>query len=561
MPLAKLQRTWHTLRYLRARQMLYYVWRRGIGPRPAPPTHAEAKPRVLTVDFGLFHNDATASSHHTFTFLNQTRRFTAGAIPWAPQDVNRLWRYNLHYFDFLLDAERPLADKCALLDDWIAANPPGTEPAWEPYTASLRIVNWCKFFWSLPREQVREAWLASLHRQMSWLERNLEFHILANHLLTNIKAMLFAGVFFEGEAATRWRRRGERLLAEQLQEQTLTDGGHYERSPQYHCILLDDYLDLLQLGVRDAPLSDRTITTLRTTAAAATIFLQKIRTPDNDIPLFNDSASDIATRPDDIVARATQLGVPVAVADHDSPRLIDLPHSGLFGYSTDTDYLLMDCGDIGPAWQPGHTHCDFLSFVLMVRGQWLIVDSGVCEYEPGELRRYVRSTAAHNVIEIEGADQSEVWGEFRVARRAQRLHAKLTRPSADNIVIDGAFRGFPALGGIEHQRRLHLHTNAAGNIAAAHVEDSVSGSGARHCVSRLHLHPALRARTDDSGFVIHLSDKPFARVTTNGFDHIKVTKGHYCPHFGVVLENDVLEMHSQADLPRKFAYALTVMEP
>lgn len=561
MPLARLQRTWHTLRYLRARQMFFYVWRRGIGPRPAPQASAETKTRALNIDFGFAHNEEPASSQHSFTFLNQTRRFVAGAMQWAPQDVNRLWRYNLHYFDFLLDTERPLADKFALLDSWIAANPPGTEPAWEPYAASLRIVNWCKFFWSLPREQVSEIWLASLHRQMSWLERNLEFHILANHLLTNIKAMLFAGVFFEGNAAVRWLRRGERLLAEQLQEQMLPDGGHYERSPQYHCILLEDYLDLLQLAVRGAPLSNNSAAALRSTAAAAMTFLQKIRTPDNDIPLFNDSASGIAARPDDIVERARQLGVPVAVVDRDAARLIDLPHSGLFGYSAGADYLLMDCGDIGPAWQPGHTHCDFLSFVLMVRGQWLIVDSGVCEYEPGELRRYVRSTAAHNVIEIDGADQSEVWGEFRVARRAQRLLANLARVAGNDILIDGAFRGFLALGGIEHQRRLRLKKNTAGNIAALTIEDSLRGSGNRHCVSRLHLHPSLRATIDDSGFVIHLSDKPFAHVTTTGFDHTKVTKGRYCPHFGVALENDVLEMHGRVDLPYTFAYALTVMEP
>ncbi len=557
--LDSVRRIYHTLRYLRARQMFYFVWRRGIGPRRALVSATGAQ-RVLAVDFGVRHDNRTASFEHSFSFLNQSRTYPRAAMCWSPEDVNRLWRYNLHYFDYLLDNDRSLADKCALLDDWIAINTPGILPAWEPYTASLRIVNWCKFFWSLPREQVHATWLASLYQQMLWLERNLELHILANHLLANIKAMLFAAIFFEGKVATRWLRRGSQLLQEQLREQTLEDGGHYERSPLYHCILLEDYLDLLQLAAQGAPLPPNDIAILQATAASAANFLQTIQTPDNDIPHFNDSAGGIASRPEHILGRAQKLGFALRPHSQTEPRLIDLPHSGLFGYSAESDYLLMDCGDIGPDWQPGHTHCDFLSFVLMTGGQWLIVDTGVSEYEPGELRRHVRSTAAHNTVAIDGADQSEVWGAFRVARRARRQHASIVRADG-SILIDGAFHGFHALGGIAHQRRLRIDTGDTGNILAVTVEDRLSGNGCRHFISRLHLHPLLHAHVDGDGFVMHLQGKPVARVTTNGIDHIKVTKGRYCPHFGVVLENDVLEMHGQTALPHSCGYTLTVVTP
>ena len=65
-------------------------------------------------------------------------------------------------------------------------NPAGTGDGWEPYTVSLRIVNWIKLFL---REdfsgRVQPAWLDSLHQQAAWLERNIEYHILANHYLKN----------------------------------------------------------------------------------------------------------------------------------------------------------------------------------------------------------------------------------------------------------------------------------------------------------------------------------------------------------------------------------------
>jgi len=74
-------------------------------------------------------------------------------------------------------------------------------------------------------------WLASLWSQTAWLERNFEYHLLANHLFKNAKALLFAGSYFEDPAAGEWLHKGAQVLAEQLVEQFLPDGGHFERSP------------------------------------------------------------------------------------------------------------------------------------------------------------------------------------------------------------------------------------------------------------------------------------------------------------------------------------------
>src|SRR6185437_2881892 len=145
-------------------------------------------------------------------FLKQKKSSSNGKPDWACKDMPKLWRYNLHYFDYLHDPHRSCENKRLLITDWILNNPPGTEDAWEPYTVSLRIANWIKFFLLLnvvgPEDKSERLptceWLDSLYQQALWLEQNIEYHILANHYLKNGVALFFAGMYFEGVDADRW---------------------------------------------------------------------------------------------------------------------------------------------------------------------------------------------------------------------------------------------------------------------------------------------------------------------------------------------------------------------
>ena len=120
-------------------------------------------------------------------------RFAWRARTGSPRDAPKLWRYNLHYFDFLSAPRSNPADKAALINDWIARVTVGAEDAWEPYPISLRVVNWLKHGLTLPAGGVPREWVASLAHQVAALEGDLEYHLLANHLLKNGKALVFAG--------------------------------------------------------------------------------------------------------------------------------------------------------------------------------------------------------------------------------------------------------------------------------------------------------------------------------------------------------------------------------
>ncbi len=91
------------------------------------------------------------------------------------------------------------------------------------YPTSLRIVNWCKFHWRsrcLSQEMVDNLALQAQH-----LSNSVEWHLLANHLFANGKALIFAGIFFDDHLSDRWLRQGINIITQQLDEQILADGG------------------------------------------------------------------------------------------------------------------------------------------------------------------------------------------------------------------------------------------------------------------------------------------------------------------------------------------------
>ena len=57
--------------------------------------------------------------------------------------------------------------------------------AWEPYPMSLRIVNWVK--WYLQGGNLNEELSKLLIVQTRFLFKNIEFHILGNHVFANAK--------------------------------------------------------------------------------------------------------------------------------------------------------------------------------------------------------------------------------------------------------------------------------------------------------------------------------------------------------------------------------------
>lgn len=542
-----------TVGYLKPRQWAHFAKRALL-----PTTKVKEKGSLVCQRIGLHIQPTLALSMYAkeayeFRFLNHSKIFSDGHIDWHCQDMPKLWRYNLHYFDFVCDRSLPPTEATHLITDWIAQCPQGTPEAWEPYTVSLRIVNWIKIF--LQRMPPKEEWLQSLYVQALWLEQNIEYHFLTNHYLKNGVALFFAGAFFEGREAQRWLRKGLKILLEEIDEQFLGDGGNFERSPMYHSIGVVDYVDVLNLMIA----SSQTMTFaemdyFKVRTVQALDFLHDICLPDGEIPLFNDSAFRIAPSPSRIFEYAKQT------IGYDPPEqdiglsCCEKADSGYYVLRKGRDMMVIDCGPIGPDYNPAHAHCDTLSYELSLNGRRVIVDSGVYDYEPSSQRAYARSTKAHNTVVVDGQEQSEIWGVFRVARRAKPLFARCPDPNDGQAQFEGAHDGYTKLPGkVIHQRSI-----AFDGSSSWLVRDEVQGGGT-HCVeSFVHLHPDLSVtQTEKQILVSNQLGNPILRIELVGAGEVKMEQGWYFPEFGVEREQNVIAFTRTGPLPLSLAYRIT----
>lgn len=553
-----------TLRYLRPVQVAYRVRRaarsivnralpgfaarrlqRRIPARPAcrqfAPPAWESKPCMT--GYGMF--SAEGLERGEFRFLNSAKTFS-GPIAWKNPEQSYLWDFNLHYFEYIhCVASRPGgADRVrGWMREWIAGNPCPREPGWHPYTTSLRTMNWVRFFLAHPDGGVaHDDLLRSLYAQLLFLESNLEKHLLANHLLENGRALLFGGLFFSGKDADRWRAVGARILADEIDEEYLPQGGHYERSPMYHCILLEGLLETAQLlhaaGSPPAWLPE---------LLRMCDWLWKIRTPDGWYPLFNDAAFGISAPPDHLLETAGRhFGwippAPAALSDCDQ----------LCVMRTGSWYCAIDGAEIGPSYNPGHAHSDNFTFELFFDGRPVVVDSGTHHYDRDAARLDERRTAAHNTVVVNGIEQSDVWGSFRVGRRSNPGRVTWREQPAGTLIFEGEYQNAvePA-SRIAHQRTVRLD-----ETDGLLVEDTLTGRGMLNAASYLHLAPGWSAEADGPGLRLRLGTLELSLSLSPGLV-ATIDDYRYAPQFGLSLPARCIKLSRQAPDRLQMACAIS----
>ncbi len=521
-----------TVRHLRPEQIYGRALHRLARPvpdlRPAPPLRHQSGPWAAPVQ-----KHQSLIGPHQFRFLNHTAT-VATPDGWTDKAQDDLWLYNLHYFDDLnaVNAQSRHAWHRALLNRWIEENPPAAGPGWAPYPVSLRIVNWAK--WACAGTGLTAAWRDSLAVQTRWLAKRLEHHLLGNHLFANAKALLFAGCLFAGDEADSWRDTGVSLLTGELDEQVLADGGHFERSPMYHTIILEDVLDLLNLDAAYPGLIAPALTgKLRAVAPRMVRWLDAMCHPDGRIAFFNDAAFAIAPGRGALQAYARRCDV--AVFADAQPALMNLRDSGYVRLAHDTCTALLDAAPVGPDYLPGHAHADTLSFELSLFGQRMIVNGGTSVYGTGAERQRQRSTSAHSTVEIDDVSSSEVWAGFRVARRAKPLDLSITeRYGAVDVTC--AHDGYHRLPGAPtHRRSWCLEARSFT------VKDQIEGPYTR-ALARYPFAPDCQVQLTPGGNghvgTVVLGDHHHASWQASAPAHLEQTTWH--PEFGLSVPNTTL---------------------
>lgn len=350
------------------------------------------------------------------TFLHSSKAFHWNQ-KWHFDDKTALWNFNLHYFELLfslIEAYQRTQDKkylnksVEIISCWIDQNPQKDGgDGWSPYTIDLRLTNWLSYYSAVNSEldtAFREKLLMSIHEQYAFLSRHLEKDILGNHYFEDLITLVLCALFFNDtpilEAALKAFRR-------ECREQILPDGMHFELSPMYHKLILEGVIRvavaLKAKGCVD-PEIEQYLQPMLDAAWSLEEGLERV-------PLFNDSGNNVSKSLQALVLACKQhFGIyPVYKSK--------LEVSGYYIFKHGEWKLIVDAGQPGPKYIPGHAHCDAMSFELFCDGKPVVVNCGTYAYQCKE-RGFFRSTAAHNTVMVDGTEQSQCWGAFRLAKRS-----------------------------------------------------------------------------------------------------------------------------------------------
>jgi len=398
----------------------------------------------------------TYFSNNKFSFLNIEMDF----LGWENKNAQTLWLYNLHYFEFILQSN---IDGNYWIDKWIKENPPLKTIGWQPYPLSLRVINLIKYHYKI--NELSELQIESLNLQVSALERQIEYHILGNHLFENGKSLFIAGLFLSRDKSMK---TGLKILNEQIKEQIQDDGSHFELSPMYHAIILEGLLDIINFSRK---FSFNYPGWWNTKIESMLSFYRGCLHKDNKISYFNDSVLGISKDSKDIFEYAKCLGFEVDKIDPKNYYI----NSGLVRFENNDRLILIDGGPIGPDYIPGHAHADNLSFELSNNKTRIIVNSGISTYERNLRRVEERSTVSHNTVVIDGKNQSQVWASFRVGKRVYPKNIRVEKNSRFEL-----FRG-SYTGGSHHREIKFLDEKVI-------LRDTLKNSNEKG-ESYLHFHP------------------------------------------------------------------------
>jgi len=506
----------HTLRYLKPIQIYYriyyFIHNKLNKPKLVFPSGKENYHYSFLASIpGI--DPAESYQNGSFTFLNQTSKMTS-------LGYGKLWIYNLNYFDYLLQPTMTRDKGLELILDFIHKSE-FHSIGLDPYPTSLRIVNWINF---ISRHSIDDpVIIRSLYDQSKRLLKNIEYHLLGNHILENGFALFTAGLFFN---MLSLYKKGKQILISQLNEQILADGGHFELSPMYHAIMLNRLLNVVNILQQNPGTNQELLPFMKKKATGMIFWIREMTFFSGNIPLFNDAANKIAPETQQLLDYAARLDLSRQKLDSHT-----LSASGYKRYNSGRYEMIIDAGTVGPRYIPGHAHADMLNFELYVDGKPFIVDTGTSTYLPGSVRSHERSTSAHNTVTIGARDQSEMWGSHRVGRRAK------CRISLDNpMEFCAEITGFPPLKAT-HQRIFRFQEDRI------EILDIISNNRDLKGIAYFHFFPGVMVEIIDDQ--VHTS---YGMLDFESHESVEVGEFNFAPEFNKTIPSPLLKIRFSKSL-------------
>lgn len=456
------------------------------------------------------------------------------------------------------------------IDEWISNNFDFISgDKWNPYVIADRLMNWIGFISEYCDDSKIYYYAQYVYSQAKELSKSIEYHLGANHLLSEGRALIAAGAFLNNQNIYQY---GKKILREEYAVQFLKDGGHYERSVSYHVESLQQYFEAIWIMNF---LGDSEVRSFATMIKESYEFLDSMIGVNGKIPLFNDSAVDYPfydARDFLATARYLYKSTPINAYPGDYATSWKLErfdkiecdwsinelskYTGFFHhklkFGNNKYSVFFDVGDNGPDSNLGHTHADSLSILLSDNNKDIFVDSGVFTYQNGELRNLCRSTKAHNTIEMDDMDDAEVWSAFRVGRRG---HSKIDYYENHNgeMVIKATSDGYTKIlkNPVVHSRELTINDQKG----CIQIKDYLDCDNSHKATIRFHIGPDCSLqKMDDYTCVI---DNRYVMKTSERiiFSDCKVAS-----KFGIVKESYCVESTFFTKYTKQITTTIQIME-
>lgn len=426
---------------------------------------------------------------------------------WNCDTHDKLWVYNLFYFDFLFEKKFINRKKISLeiIYKWIKISyKKDDHTMWDPYPTSIRLINLIKF--SLFNKINSKILNESIFNHINHLEKNLEFRLKANHLLTNLIS-INCGKLFLGIDDFYYKKLLKNEIDIQFQKYI-----HYEKTPSYHNLLVEQLI-IYSLVKRICK---------NKVEKKFLIFIEKLIStsknlshPDDKLAFFNDTNYESLDYKHLKFLFEKNFKKTLYLKDQMQKSYPSLQNKNIF--------LITKCCGPEPKFNPGHSHADSLSFEISVKGKRLLINKGVSTYEKNSLRILQRSTESHNTVKIDDKNSSEVWSSFRVGKKSQVFDIKINKI---NNCISAYHNGYSSFfKKISHIRTWRLRGNSLS------IDDKILGNFKKFQIF-FHFYPNVNISKKDNQ--IHFQQGEVKGIITfSNAKLLSIKNSFYYPKFGI----------------------------
>ncbi len=462
------------------------IWQRSLsGPAPDrlfvnprsfhPKSIAEAELLIMG-RFRLPGGDATARDGSPF-FIK------------PPSDE---WAESLHSFHWLrhFDAggSEPVQEHLRqLIAHWVRTYGTWHDVAWRPHVTARRLITWASFGrLILTNADVlfRSRVLLSMARQARHLLKTAPNAPAGLDRMVAAIGLTQSGVFLP-DGDTRMAK-GLHMLAEELGEQILPDGGHISRNPETVLSVASDLLSLVDaMTQRDQIVP----VTIRRALDRMMPMIRFMLHGDGKLALFNGGTEGVG-------------GWAQTLLSYDTGRTRETLHSAQAGYhriACGRTLIIADCGLAPPGDMSHDAHAGALSFELSAGDERIVVNGGTAPMKGAEWVQAMRATAAHSTVTIADTSSAHVvngaWAKrflgLRLIDGPTRIEHKRHENEA-GILLDTSHDGYAKPFGLVHERQIFV-AHDGNDIRGEDRLVPRSGAAPSRFAARFHLHPSVKA--------------------------------------------------------------------